>query len=150
MANLAKPDLTQFPPRSARVRLGGYVILPRMIDKGRALLAGTQGEYKYACPLDQQFLTFAGIDAEALKAELAAGKSDGEILEWVNANASNHPTEAAIAAWSAFQEQRTPGVVEARAFFHKAHEELAPKRGDIVTWFDLIDLDDYASFGGRP
>ena len=30
------PDLTQRPPRSPRVRLGGFVILPRMLDKGRA------------------------------------------------------------------------------------------------------------------
>ena len=40
------PDLTKQPPRSPRVRLGGYVILPRILDKGRALLAGTQGENK--------------------------------------------------------------------------------------------------------
>jgi len=34
------PDLTQRPPRSPRVRLGGYVILPRMLDKGRATING--------------------------------------------------------------------------------------------------------------
>ncbi len=34
--SLHTPDLTKFPPRSPRVRLGGYVILPRMLDKGRA------------------------------------------------------------------------------------------------------------------
>jgi len=33
-------DLTQRPPRSPRLTLGGYVILPRMLDKGRAQLAG--------------------------------------------------------------------------------------------------------------
>ena len=27
--------------------------------------------------------------------------------------------------------------------------KLAPKRTDIVTWFDLLDLDDYVSFGGK-
>ena len=26
---------------------------------------------------------------------------------------------------------------------------LAPERDDIVTWFDLLDLDDYISFGGQ-
>jgi hypothetical protein len=41
------PDLTQRPPRSARVKLGGYVILPRISDVGRAHLAGKAGEYKY-------------------------------------------------------------------------------------------------------
>jgi hypothetical protein len=35
------PNLTQRPPRSPRVRLGGYVLLPRLLDKGRAELAGT-------------------------------------------------------------------------------------------------------------
>ncbi len=53
------PDLSQRPPRSPRVRLGGYVILPRMLDKGRASLIGKNGEYHYACPLDQRFLAFA-------------------------------------------------------------------------------------------
>jgi Domain of unknown function (DUF5069) len=76
---LNTPDLTQFPPRSPRVRLGGYVILPRCLDKGRATLAGKNGEYHYACPLDQRFLEFVGIDPEALKKELATGKGDGEI-----------------------------------------------------------------------
>jgi Domain of unknown function (DUF5069) len=37
------PNLTQRPPRSPRVRLGGYVILPRILDKGRATLAGNAG-----------------------------------------------------------------------------------------------------------
>jgi len=31
-------DLTQRPPRSFRVRLGNFVILARMLDKGRATL----------------------------------------------------------------------------------------------------------------
>ena len=43
------PDLTQRPPRSPRVRLGGYVLLPRLLDKGRAALAGTLGEARRIC-----------------------------------------------------------------------------------------------------
>ena len=74
------PDLTQRPPRSPRVRLGGYAILPRCLDKGRALLAGKNGEYNYDCPLDQRVLEFAGIKGDALKKQLALGKSDSEIL----------------------------------------------------------------------
>ena len=63
----ANPDLTKQAPRSARVRLGGYVTLPRMLDKGRATLAGKNGEYHYACPMDQRLLDFLGLDAEVLK-----------------------------------------------------------------------------------
>ena len=68
------PNLTQRPPRSPRVRLGGYVILARVLDKGRAELAGTAGEYKFNNPMDRHWFRFTGITPEALKAELAAGK----------------------------------------------------------------------------
>ena len=85
------PDLTQRPPRSPRVRLGGYAILPRMLDKGRATINGKNGEYHYNCPLDQRFLGFVGIDADKLKKELAAGKGDGEILEWIQKNGKPKP-----------------------------------------------------------
>lgn len=146
---LHSPDLTQHPPRSARVRLGGYVLLPRMLDKCRAVLAGKHGEYKYACPLDQRWLDFAGIDPEALKKEVAAGKSDGELLDWIEAHAKNKPTPAEIASWSAWQESRAPGDVESRNYFHGIHAQIAPKREDISTWFDLLDLDDFVSFGGK-
>src|SRR6266511_6437551 len=101
-------DLTKRPPRSPRVRLGGYVILPRMLDKGRATIAGKNGEYHYACPMDQRLLEFIGIDPEALKKELAAGKSDWALLEWINANSTMKPRQIEILAWSAVQEQRVP------------------------------------------
>src|SRR4029078_7127814 len=89
VTNLRAPDLTQRPPRSPRSRLGGYSLLPRMLDKGRATLAGTNGEYHYNCPLDQHILNFAGIDPKLLLAELKKGKGDGEILDWINSNAKN-------------------------------------------------------------
>jgi hypothetical protein len=148
--NFHAPDLTQHPPRSARVRLGGYAILPRVLDKGRAINAGKNGEYKYACPLDQRFLDFAGIDPEALKKQLGAGKSDGEILEWITANAANKPSALEIAAWTSLQEQRVPTDPESRDYFNDLHTGIGPKREDIGTWFDLLDLDDYVTFGGKP
>ena len=142
-------DLTQRPPRSPRVRLGGYVILPRMLDKGRAQLAGKHGDYKYACPLDQRFLEFAGLDPEALQQQLAVEQGDGEILDWIGAHVRHQRHAAEIAAWSVHQEQRAPGEVESREFFHGIHAKIAPKREDVVTWVDLLDLDDYVSYGGK-
>lgn len=143
------PDLTKQPPRSARVRLGGYVILPRMLDKGRATINGRNGEYHYACPMDQRFLTFDGIDPEALKKELAAGKGDGEILEWIENNAKNKRSDSEIWAWSQHAEQRSPSDAESRQYFNELHQKAAPKREDVSGWFDLLDLDDYVSFGGK-
>jgi hypothetical protein len=147
---LNNPDLTQFPPRSPRVRLGGYVILPRCLDKGRATIAGKNGEYHFACPLDQRFLGFVGIEPDALKTELATGKSDSEILEWIEKNARFHRSPIEIAAWSAFAEQRSPGDPEGRDYFNGMQKAAAPKREDIYTYFDVLDVDDYVTFGGKP
>src|ERR1043166_5005137 len=79
-------DLTQRPPRSFHVRLGGLVILPRMLDKGRATLARKSGEYRYNSGTDQHLVRFLGFDPKALLKELAKGKGDGEILEWVQSH----------------------------------------------------------------
>ena len=57
-------DLRTGCPRSPNESLGFYVLLPRIIDKCRALVAGTQGEYNYNCPLDRQFFDWAEVDAE--------------------------------------------------------------------------------------
>ena len=145
--NLHTPDLTKFPPRSPRVRLGGYAILPRCLDKGRATLAGTAGEYHYACPLDMGFFDFVGLDPEALKKQL--DQSDTEILEWIKANARHKHTAPEIAAWTAWQEQRCPDNPDSREYFNDLHKAGAPKRTDITTWFDVLDMDDFVSFGGK-
>jgi|ERR1051325_2231119 hypothetical protein len=150
MALKNAPDLTQRPPRSPRVRLGGYVILPRILDKGRALLAGKEGEYCYDCPSDQRFLGFVGISADALKKQLAAGKGDGEILEWIQKTAKFKRSESEIACWSDHCERRAPADTESREFFNGLHSKVAPKREDLVTWFDLLDVDDHVTFGGQP
>ncbi len=143
------PDLTQRPPRSPRVRLGGYVILPRMLDKGRATLAGKHGEFLFNCPLDQQFLNFAGIDAAQLKKQLAQGKGDAAILDWIGKNAKFKRSPLEIAAWSKAQNRRVPTDVESRQFFQEYHTKLAPHRTDVATWFDILDIDDHVTFGGK-
>lgn len=143
------PDLTKRPPRSPRVRLGGYAMLPRMLDKGRAVIAGTQGDYKYNCPMDQRFTSFAGIDSEALKQQLAAGKGDKEILDWVLANATNKRNFDEIQTWSMSEERRASTDPEGRKHFEELRDQAAKHRKDVTTWFELLDLDDYVSFGGK-
>ena len=148
MALKNAPDLTQRPPRSPRVRLGGYVMMARMLDKGRATIAGKNGEYHYACPMDQRLLDFLGINPDALKKQLAAGKGDAQVLAWIKKNAKHKRTDAEVAAWSALAEQRAPADTESREYFQGLHRKAAPGREDIVTWFDLLDVDDYVTYGG--
>lgn len=144
----AAPDLTRRPPRGCRVRLGGFAVLPRMLDKGRATLAGKNGDYHYNCPLDQRFLTFVGIDADALKEQLALGKGDGEILAWIQENAAHKREPWEIEQWSNWMDRRAPEDLETKEFFNGLLAKLGKNRSDILSWADLLDLDDYVSFGG--
>lgn len=148
--NWNAPDLTLHPPRSPRVRLGGYVILPRLLDKCRASLAGRAGEYNYDCPLDRRFLDFVGVDAAELKAHVASGASDGEVLDWLKAHAKHRRSPWEVEAWSEWQASRVPVDADSRDFFTGLHRKAGPGRKDVANWFDLLDLDDYVSFGGRP
>lgn len=145
----SSPNLTEHPPRSPRCRLGGYVILPRLIDKGRAQVSGENGEYHYACPMDQRWFEFVGIDPLELLGELEGGASDSDVLKWIAGNSKTPRSDMEIETWSRWQEQRVSGDCESREFFNGIHEAAAKHREDISTWFDLLDLDDYVSFGGK-
>jgi hypothetical protein len=143
-------DLTQRPPRSFRVRLGNYVILARMLDKGRATLAKKNGEYKYNSPTDQRLVQFLDSDPDALLKELATGKGDGEMLEWVQTHSKTPRSPWEIESWSAFMEKRGPDSdAETLAFFAECLGKLSKSRVDLKTWFELGELDDYVSFGGK-
>jgi hypothetical protein len=144
-------DLTQRPPRGPRVRLGGYVLLPRIIDKARASLAGKLGEYHFAGKgMDRHFFSFTGLNHEALAQEIAKGAGDGELLAWVNTNATPPRQPWEIAAWSDYHEHRAPDSdAETIQFFAEAVGKFTKTREDIHTWFDLLDLDDHCSFGGK-
>lgn len=143
-------NLTQRAPRSPRVRLGGYVLLPRMLDKCRAEIAGTSGEYHYNCPLDQRFLNFTGIDPAALKTEVAKGIGDGEVLAWIEANAPLKHSDHEIAQWSAYRESAVPADNESREYISSNIAKAgAAAREDVGTWFEYLDLDDHLSFGGK-
>lgn len=147
--NLAAPDLTQHPPRSARVRLGGYAMLPRSIDKARAKSAGKLGEYLFPNPFDKWLLEFVGIDADAFQAFVTQAKTDTEILAWVNANAKPHRAEWEIVAWTSWLENLAPGNVRRHRMFADQLAEHAPERDDIRTLMDRLDFDDYLTFGGK-
>jgi uncharacterized protein DUF5069 len=145
------PNLAQRPPRSPRVRLGGYVSLARILDKGRADLAGTAGEYRYNNPMDHHFFRFTGITPEALREQLAAGKGDGEILAWIEQTAPNKHTPWEIQQWSAWLNERGPDSdTETLEFFTKRVGDISKTREDVKTWFDYLDLDDHVTFGGKP
>jgi hypothetical protein len=139
-------DLTLRPPRSPRVRLGGYAILPRILDKARATAAGRAGEYRFNSLLDSLFFGFSGVDAEALLECVKAGAGDAEVLAWVQEGNAKTPEE--IHAWSAGAEAFVLTDPEDSEWFAGELRRLDPRRTDIRTVFDYLDLDDYLHFNG--
>jgi hypothetical protein len=133
-------DLRHQYPRSIRERLGGYVHLGRMIDKCRALLAGRQGDYVYPCPLDERLLQFAGISSEAFAGEVRS-KTDREMVDWFQINAMAH-TPSEIEAWNKMMLTAGPDTEEKWTYFKRTRDAIDPRRTDITTWADLLDLDE--------
>lgn len=142
------PDLTQRPPRSPRVRLGGYTILPRLLDKARAVIAGTAGEYKYNNPNDGHFFRFTGLTPDALMEQVKSGAGDWDLLLWVKKHAPFQRTALEIEQWSLWTETVAFNDIEMREWFTDQIKRLNPAREDLRGTFDYLDLDDYVSFGG--
>ncbi len=142
------PNLTQRPPRSPRVRLGGYTILPRLLDKARATLAGTNGDYIYDNPNDGHFFRFTGVTPGALLEQVKTGAGDWEMLLWVNEHAPLKRTVLEISQWSDWTESVSFNDIEMREWFTEQIKRLNPAREDLRGTFDYLDLDDYVSFGG--
>lgn len=80
-------NLESEEPRSPSDELGGFPLAARALDKCRATLAGTQGDFRFNCPMDQQFFTTAGIKAEDFKNFVATGASDSDVETWIKKNA---------------------------------------------------------------
>lgn len=122
-----------------------------MLDKGRATVAGQNGEFNYDAPFDQHVINFLGFEPAALLEQLATGKGDGEILAWLLVHSRHQHTPWAIEQWSDYMLRRGPDSdEETLMFFFRRVGSFTKTREDIRTWMDLIDLDDLVTFGGKP
>jgi hypothetical protein len=119
--------------------------MARMIDKGRATINGTVGEYHFACPLDQMLFTYKGVQADDVKAVLASGASDDEILSWFNQHGA--PMNAAeTKTWSDGVEGYSPyDDPEKKEWFVGECTALGldPAKSTLV---DFLETDDRATF----
>lgn len=139
---LAK-DLTKDYPRSPRETLAGYVIAARMLDKCRAVLAGTAGEYHFDCPLDNQFLGFTGINAGQFKAFVVTGASDEEVAAWIEEH-SKIKDAAQVVAWNNKLRATRPCdmPIELQQFLEGYIPNVVPKNRPVYVWFDVYDLEE--------
>lgn len=138
-------NLTKEAPRSPRNRLGDYALMARMIDKGRADIAGNVGEYHYACPLDQMLFEFKGVKADEVKKLLASGATDEQVVTWFN-NQGATKTAEEIKAWSTGIEGYRPyDNPEKKDWFVGECAKLGLKP-EASTLVDYLEADDAVSF----
>src|SRR5206468_4746430 len=87
-------------PRSPCQKLGGYVHLPRLIDKARLHRKGLLDGYNYkTVGFDKHLLAFLKIDGDAFEEIVNKLDEDEAILDWVRKNGARNSTEA-IEQWN--------------------------------------------------
>ncbi len=138
-------DLTKDYPRSPRATIGGYVLAARCLDKCRATLAGTAGEYHFDCPLDNFFLGFAGIKGADLKEFVATGADDAAVGKWIEEHATPRP-RVEIIKWN--NEWRYKRISELADGLQEYMEDYIPKNvpADLIPhidyFFDIYDAEE--------
>ena len=116
-----------------------------MADKGRAYLAGKNGEYHFDCPLDNMLFGFKGVKGGDVKELLVSGSSDSEIAAWIDTHGTPKTT-AEITEWSDGIEAAHPYAdpVTKDWFAEQATPlGLDPAKTSL---FDWLEADDAASF----
>ena len=136
-------DLTREFPRSPREMLAGYVIAARAVDKCRAMLAGSAGEYHSGCPLDEFFLEFTEISYEAFRDFVATGATDEEISAWIEKTAKKRP-RIEIIRWN--NQQRTNRLCDLpdgiQEFMEDYVPKFVPKNRPVYVFFDIYDIEE--------
>ena len=76
-------DLRTQEPRGAHEELAGMPMGKRTLDKCRASLLGHEGDFRFGCPMDEQFFDEAGLSKDEFRDFVATGASDDEVAEWL-------------------------------------------------------------------
>ena len=130
-------------PRSPYERLGGYVHLPRLIDKARLHRKGLLDGYNYkTIGFDKHLLAFLKLDPDAFEEVANRLDDDSAVLEWVKKTGIQH-TPDEIEDWNQAMITRHPDTAVKKArFLHFLKEAGGEDRRDIRTYFDLIEFDE--------
>jgi hypothetical protein len=138
-------DLTKAFPRSPRERLDGIPMLPRTIDKARASLGGTLGDYKFGddSGYDRALFETLGIDADTFLECIRQSPDDAAVVRWLHANARTvdaRDNRELIADIEAMGLETDEDKAELKAYV--AENAPAAVREKINSWVDWIDFDE--------
>lgn len=138
---LSVMDLTKEYPRSAKDKFLGLVSLKRAIDKAKAHNEGHLGEYDYDCPHDKPLFEFLGTNGDEFAAKVKELGTDEKIGDWIKTSFLKNKTSDQIERFNNERMHWHPDS-HSQEYFDKLRDQVAPGRKDIVTWFDLLDLDE--------
>ena len=137
-----------FPLRSPRDRVRGIAVFGRILDKIR--LQAKEGELPEGYHLgliagsrtfDDRICKLLNVDFDALSARTLQGGTDEEILEWCF-QTGRKPDPEHIEIFNGFMEKRGWNDVATPGFIKQKAEAGLADRDDIVTFFDLMDVEE--------
>jgi Domain of unknown function (DUF5069) len=113
------------------------------VDKCRAVLAGTAGEYHSDCPLDQVWLDFAGIKYKAFRKFLATGADDAAVSEWV-AKKAKQKNRSEVIAWNNRMRDKAISKMpmKLQEFLEDYIPANLPQDKIVRVWFDVYDIEE--------
>lgn len=136
---------TPIYPRSPREMMGGWVHLPRFVDKIRLHLAGKltpDYQENFTKGFDGSWLRAAGVSAEQMIDAVKKTLTDGEVTDWIHQHVKKSAAEKSAFNNFVLNRGTEPDPeLQARLKMRKEQAGLA-HRHDIKTFVDFIDADE--------
>ena len=142
-------DLTRQPPRRpSNLGIAGIVGAARMVDKARAHNDETLGEFLYGedSGLDRKILALLGISAEEFAAA-ADKQNDQSLNRWIAERSV--ASQEAIDQFNQTELERLPETDEYKQRLKDRIAKYAPRRTDVKTILQSVELDDWGNFWQR-
>ncbi len=131
-------------PRSPREQVGGIVYFGRMVDKIRLMAEGRLHpdlHQNLGIGFDKRCLAFLHVTYDDLAAQVRAGLSDEQALEWCFAK-GRKPSDEEIEVWNGFMVKRGWNDAGSEMVAQRKKESGLENRDDIQTMFAYIDADE--------
>jgi len=136
-------DLTKEYPRSPRETLGGFVLASRTLDKCRAVIVGSEGEYHYDCPLDREFFDFTKIDSTAFRKHVESGATDTEMDLWIRKHSKVTETVDVVNWNNKLRCIRLMDLpMHVQLYLEDYIPKFIPRNRPVYVWFDVYDLEE--------
>ena len=129
-------------PRSGRDLVAGVVFLGRTIDKMRADLAGTAGEYVAMRGLSNRVFELYGVTAEQFREAVEKNPTDDGVVKWLEQHGKK-PSREEIETHNKTVLERGPSDEAGLQRFRANLEKLGfGHRTDVKTNIDAEDLEE--------